>query len=99
MERRDISAIPLKSGCSGGTVDGKNLTTTHSSNLSIRNVQMGKVFFHQGYAAISCIPVYLFHVFLLILDLRRVCERLCEFCVQCKKLSGSKVLFSAPSDK
>ena len=54
---------------------------------------MGKVFFHQGYATISCIPVYLFHVFLLILDLRRVCERLCEFCVQCKKLSGSKVFF------
>ena len=54
---------------------------------------MGKVFFHQGYAAISRILVYLFNVFLLILDLRRVCERLCEFCVQCKKLSGSKVFF------
>ena len=59
----------------------------------------GEGFFHQGYAAISCILVYLFNVFLLILDLRRVCERLCEFCVQCKKLSGSKVFFfSAPSD-
>ena len=42
----------------------------------------------------SRIHVYLFHVFLLVLDPRRVCESLCEFCVQRKKLSSSKVFFS-----
>ena len=41
----------------------------------------------------SRIHVYLFHVFLLVLDPRRVCESLCEFCVQRKILSSSKVLF------
>ena len=41
----------------------------------------------------SRIHVYLFHVFLLVLDPRRVCESLCEFCVQRKILSSSKVFF------
>ena len=61
---------------------------------------MVKGFFHQQYAAISRIHVYLFHVFLVVLDLRRVSERVCEFCLQCKKLSGSKVFFFEfpPSD-
>ena len=68
------------------------------STLTIPNGQRVKVFFHQQYAAICGIHVYLFHVFSLVLDLQRVCQSLCEFCVQCKKLSGSKVFFSAPSD-
>ena len=54
---------------------------------------MVKLFFHQEYGAMSRIHVYLFHVFLLVLDPRRVCESLCEFCVQRKILSSSKVLF------
>ena len=33
-ERRDISAIPLKSGCSGGTVDGKN-----PANPAVMNIR------------------------------------------------------------
>ena len=63
-ERRDILAIPLKSGCSGATVDGRSgkpcyhAYPTHSSNLSIRNVQMVKVFSIKGmqrYLAFLCI--------------------------------------------
>ena len=48
-------------------------------NTTIPNGQMVKGFFHQQYAAISRSHVYLFHVFLVVLDLRRVSERVCEF--------------------
>ena len=63
------------------------------SNLQYNHPKWPNVegFFHQQYAAISRIHVYPFHVFLVVLDLRRVSERLCEFCLQCKKLSGSKM--------
>ena len=105
----DISANPLKSGCSGATIlSMENIRQTllswkytyvyptHWSTLTYFNHPKwpkGQGFFHQRYAAICGIHVYLFHVFSLVLDLQRVCESLCEFCVQCRKLSGGKVLF------